>query len=196
MSKKIITISREFGSGGRYIGEMLAKKLGIAYYDKEIIQKVAEKSGFAKEFIEKNGEYASSKSIFSYAFASRDSSGLSTDDFIFMVQREVIKEIAEKESCVIVGRCADYFLEDRDDVLNVFIYGDQPEKLARITRLYDKTEKEALAMMKDMDKKRSINYQYCTDQKWGDRHNYDLSLNSSTFGYEGCVDIIAELASR
>lgn len=193
MSKTIVTISREFGSGGRYIGKQLAEKLGIPFYDKEIIAKVAEKTGYAKEFIEKSGEYASSSSIFSYAFVGRTSTGLSTDDYIFMAQRKIIQEIADQGSCVIVGRCADYILKDRDDVLNVFIYGDKPEKIKRLNLLYKMNEKEALAAIKEMDKKRSVNYQYCTDQKWGDRKNYDICLNSSSFGYDRCADIIEEL---
>ena len=196
MSKNIITISREFGSGGRYIGAELAKKLGYKYYDKEIILKVAEKTGFTADYIEKQGEYASSKSIFAYAFVGRTADGRSTEDYVFEAQQRIIQEIAKTEKAVIVGRCADYILQDQSDVLNVFIYGDLPQKVARITKLYDKSEQEALAMMKEMDKKRAINYQYCTDQKWGAVRNYDIALNSSTFGYEGCVDILAALAAK
>lgn len=194
MSTKIITISREFGSGGRYIGTKLADKLGVKFYDKDIIAKVAEETGFAAEFIEKQGEYSATRNIFSYGFVGRTADGMSTSDHIFIAQRKIINSIADEGPCVIVGRCADYILKDRDNVLNVFIYGRKPEKTQRITKMYNKTEKEALAMMKDMDKKRSINYQYCTDQKWGDTKNYDLCLNSSYFGYEKCVDILAELA--
>lgn len=194
MEKKIITISREFGSGGRFIGKQLAEKMGIAFYDKDIIAKVAEETGFSEEFVEQKAEHSPSKNIFAYAFVGRNSAGMSIDDYLYTTQRKIILDIAEKESCVIVGRCADYILKERRDVLNVFIHGEQPEKTKRICQLYQKTEKEALAMMKDMDKKRSINYEYYTDQKWGNIKNYDVTLNSSTFGYERCVEMIEEMA--
>ncbi len=194
MSTKIITISREFGSGGRYIGTKLADKLGVKFYDKDIIAKVAQETGFADKFIEEQGEYAVSKNIFSYGFMGRTADGMSTSDHIYIAQRRIINSIADEGPCVIVGRCADYILKDRENVLNVFIFGREPEKLARITKMYGKTEKEALAMCKDMNKKRAINYQYYTDQKWGETKNYDLCLNSSALGYEKCVDILADLA--
>ncbi|MGN0342356.1 MAG: AAA family ATPase [Roseburia sp.] len=193
MSKHIITISREFGSGGRYIGKELASRLGIPFYDKDIIAKVAEETGLSDKFIEKKGEYSPIKSMFAYAFVGRDSTGKSMDDYLYQIQHKVIREIAEKEDCVIVGRCADYILKDNPNSLHVFIYGYEPEKTRRICQLYNKTEKEALAMQRDMDKKRSINYQYYTDQIWGARENYGLSLNSSILGYDACVDILASL---
>lgn len=197
MSKKIITISREFGSGGRLIGERLAKELGYAFYDKEVIAKVAEKTGFAEEFIEKRGEYSVSKSIFSYAFAGRSGDGLSIDDYIIIEQRKLINEIAEKENCVIVGRCADYFLKERDDVMHAFIYGDRADKIRRIRDLYSlESDEAARERMKDVDKKRAVNYQYTTGKKWGVIHNYDVVLNSSTFGYDKCVEILKMLAQK
>ena len=107
--------------------------------------------------------------------------------------RKVILSIAEKEDCVIIGRNADYILKDRQDVFNVFIHGNEPEKCKRIMRLYDKTEKEALALMKEIDKKRSINYAYYTDQKWGMTQNYALCLNSSILGYDKCIKVIKEV---
>ncbi len=190
--KKIITISREFGSGGRFIGETLAKELGFTFYDKEIIAQVAEKTGLSEKYIAERGEYAPKKNIFSYAFIGRDAQGASVDDYIYKVQKDIIRDLAEKENCVIVGRCADYILQNRDDVLNVFIHGNEPEKCKRIMELYNKTEKEALALMKDTDKKRSINYAYYTDQTWGDAKNYALCLNSSILGYEKVVKLIKE----
>lgn len=193
MKKSIITVSREFGSGGRIIGKMVADRLGIAYYDKEIIAKVAEKTGFAEEFIEKNGEYSPSKSIFAYAVVSRDRAGSSMNDYIYSVQRKIILEIAEKEACVIVGRCADDILNDHDKSLHVFIYGNNDEKIKKIMNTHKISEKEALKLMKATDKKRSINYNYYTDKQWGKTHNYDICLNSSMLGYEACADIIASL---
>ena len=136
MAKRIITISREFGSGGRFIGEKVAKKLGIAYYDKNIINDIAEKSGLSPEYVQKNAELSPKKGLFAYAFAGRDITGKSVEDMVYEAQRKVILELADKESCVIIGRNADYILKDRDDVLNVFIYGDMPEKTKRIISLY------------------------------------------------------------
>ena len=194
MEKKIITISREFGSGGRYIGRQIAAKLGIAFYDKDIILKTAEETGLSEEFIEKKGEYSPAKSIFSYAFVGRDSTGISLDDYLYTAQRKVILEIAEKGPCVIVGRCAEYILRERTDCVHVFIHGDQRVKLERICALYQKTEAGALKLMKDTDKKRSINYRYNTDQEWGNAQNYTMTLNSSVLGYEKCARLIMEAA--
>lgn len=193
MSKRIITVSREFGSGGRFIGEEVSKRLGIAYYDKDIIAKVAEKTGLAKELIEQKGEYAPNKSPFAYAFVGRYQNGASIDDILHQAQREIILEAADKEPCVIVGREADYILQDRKDCLNVFIHGNMDNKAKRICQLYNKTETQALKMMHEMDKKRSIDYKYYTEQHWGDAKNYTVCLNSSDIGYEKCIDIIMQL---
>ena len=141
MEKRIITISREFGSGGRFIGEEVAKKLGIAYYDKDIIGQIAEQSGFSPEYIREN---------------------------------------------------ADFILKDREDVLNVFIHGDMPEKVQRICKLYNVAEADAAKMITETDKRRRINYNFYTDQKWGMAGNYSLSLNSSRLGYDRCEKIILE----
>ena len=190
MGKKIITISREFGSGGHVIGQLLAKKLGFKYYDKEIILKIAQETGLDAEFIEQRSEYASGKSFLSYALASRTDAGLAIDDVIYQAQVKAIKDIAAEGDCVIVGRCADYILKGEKDVLNVFIYGDEEAKMERVVEKDHKTPKEALALMKEMDKKRKLNYEYNTDAKWGDCNNYDVCLNSTSFGYEKCVDLI------
>ena len=190
MAKRIITISREFGSGGRFIGEEVAKKLGIKYYDKDIIAQIAEQSGFSQEYITEKAELSPKKGLFAYAFSGRDVTGKSIEDMVYEAQRKVILEIAEKESCVIIGRNADFILKDRDDVLNVFIHGDMPEKVARICKLYNVTEEEAEKMMADIDKRRMTNYRFYTDQKWGMAKNYTLSLNSSELGYDLCEKII------
>ena len=192
MKKRIITISREFGSGGRFIGEEVAKKLGIAYYDKNIINDIAEKSGLSPEYVQKNAELSPKKGLFAYAFAGRDITGKSVEDMVYEAQRKVILELAEKEPCVIIGRNADYILKDRDDVLNVFIYGDTPEKIQRITRLYNVEEQKAVKMMVDIDKRRMANYNFYTNQKWGKADNYTLCLNSSKLGYDRCEKIIME----
>ena len=192
MAKRIITISREFGSGGRFIGEEVAKKLGIAYYDKNIIGQIAEKSGLSPEYIQENAELSPKKGLFAYAFSGRDITGKSVEDMVYEAQRNLILELAEKEPCVIIGRNADYILKDRDDVLNVFIHGDMPEKIKRITGLYNVKEKEAVKMMADTDKRRRTNYNFYTDQNWGKASNYTLCLNSSQLGYDRCEMIIME----
>ena len=192
MAKRIITISREFGSGGRFIGEELAKKLGLAYYDKNIINEIAEKSGLSPEYIQESAELSPKKGLFAYAFAGRDITGKSVEDMVYEAQRKVILELADKESCVIIGRNADYILKDRDDVLNVFIYGDMPEKTQRIMGLYNVEDKEAVKMMADTDKRRMTNYNFYTDQKWGKASNYTLCLNSSQLGYDRCEKLVIE----
>lgn len=192
MAKRIITISREFGSGGRFIGRQVAEKLGIAYYDKDIIAQIAEQSGFSPEYIQKNAELSPKKGLFAYAFAGRDVTGKSIEDMVYEAQRKVILDIADKESCVIIGRNADYILKARDDVLNVFIHGNKPEKTKRICELYNVTKAEAAKMMADIDKRRMTNYRFYTEQKWGMAGNYTLSLNSSELGYDMCEKIIME----
>lgn len=194
MAKRIIMISREFGSGGRFIGEEVAKKLGIAYYDKNIIGQIAEKSGLSPEYIQENAELSPKKGLFAYAFSGRDITGKSVEDMVYEAQRNIILELAEKEPCVIIGRNADYILKDRDDVLNVFIHGDMSEKIKRITGLYNVKEKEAVKMMADTDKRRRTNYNFYTDQNWGKASNYTLCLNSSQLGYDRCEMIIMECA--
>ena len=187
MAKRIITISREFGSGGRFIGEEVAKKLGIAYYDKNIINEIAEKSGLSPEYIQENAELSPKKGLFAYAFAGRDITGKSVEDMVYEAQRQVILELADKEPCVIIGRNADYILKDRDDVLNVFIHGDAPEKTQRIRQIYHVSEKDAAKMMADTDKRRMATYNFYTNQKWGKASNYTLCLNSSQLGYDRCA---------
>lgn len=192
MEKRIITISREFGSGGRFIGEEVAKKLGIAYYDKNIINQIAEESGLSPEYIQENAELSPKKGWFAYALAGRDITGKSVEDMVYGAQRKVILELAEKGPCVIIGRNADYILKDRKDVLNVFIHGDMPEKVQRIGRLYNVEEQEAAKLIADTDKRRMTNYNFYTEQKWGKAGNYTLCLNSSQLGYDRCEAIIME----
>ena len=194
MAKRIITISREFGSGGRFIGEEVAKKLGIAYYDKEMIGQIAEQAGLSSEYVRENAELSPKKGWFAYAFSGRDITGKSVEDMVYEAQRKVIMEIAEKENCVIIGRNADFILKDRKDVLNVFIHGSIPEKVRRICSLYNVTEVDAIKMIKDIDKRRRTNYNFYTEQKWGMAENYTMSLNSSVLGYDLCQKIIIDCA--
>ena len=192
MAKRIITISREFGSGGRFIGEEVAQQLGIAYYSENIIDQIAQQSGLSPEYIEENAELSPKKGLFAYAFSGRDITGKSVDDMLYEAQRKVILEIAEKEPCVMIGRNTDFILKDRDDVLNVFIHGDMPEKIKRICKLYNVTEDGAVKLIKDTDKRRRINYNFYTEQKWGMARNYTLSLNSSQLGYARCKKMIMD----
>ncbi len=194
MSKRIITISREFGSGGRFIGEEVAKKLGIAYYDKDIINQIAKQSGLSPEYIQEKAELSPKKGMFAYAFTGRDITGKSIEDIVYEAQRKVILDIAENESCVIVGRNADFILKNRDDVLNVFVHGNMPEKVKRICELYNVTEAAAEKMIVDIDKRRKTNYNFYTEQKWGMASNYTISLNSSELGYDKCQQIIKDCA--
>ena len=194
MAKRIITISREFGSGGRFIGEEVAKKLGIAYYDKKMIGQIAEQAGLSSEYVRENAELSPKKGWFAYAFSGRDITGKSVEDMVYEAQRKVIMEIAEKENCVIIGRNADFILKDRKDVLNVFIHGSIPEKVRRICNLYNVTEVDAIKMINDIDKRRRTNYNFYTEQKWGMAENYTMSLNSSVLGYDLCQKIIIDCA--
>ncbi len=197
MEKKIITISREFGSGGRSIGHAIANKLNIPFYDKELVDQIALESGFAPKYIEENGEHAPGKSQFSYAFAHQGipgvMNGLSTADFLWNIQCNVILQLAEKGPCVIVGRNADYILKDRPDCFHAFIYADKEFRAERIVRLYGESEKSPQARLQEKDKRRSVNYQHYTGRTWGMAQNYDICLNSSALGVDRCADIIVSL---
>lgn len=197
MEKTIVTISREFGSGGRSIGRAVAEKLGIPFYDKELVEQIAVESGFAPKFVEENGEHSPSGSLFSYAFAPQGvpgiMNGLSTADFLWNVQCSVILQLAEKGPCVIVGRNADYILKDRENVLNVFIHAPMEYRADRIVRLYGESEKAPEQRLLEKDKRRKVNYQHYTGRNWGAAENYDLSLNSAALGIEQCADIICSV---
>lgn len=199
MDKKIITISREFGSGGRTIGRMVAQKLGIPFYDKELVDQIAVESGFAPKYIEEHGEHAPGLSRLAYAFAPQGvpgvMNGLSTADFLWNIQCNVILQLAEKGPCVIVGRNADYILKDREDTLHAFIHADMKFRADRIVRLYGESEKSPEARLQEKDKRRKVNYQHYTGRTWGQAQNYDITLNSSALGIENCVDIIVNMVS-
>jgi cytidylate kinase len=196
MKKRIITISREFGSGGRTIGKLVAERLSYAYYDKELIEKIAEQTGFDEKFIAEQGEYAPAQNIFSYAFVGRNIAGMSVSDYLWNAQREKILEIAQKEPAVIVGRCADYILREREDVLNVFIHAPAAERAKRIVEVYGETADAPEKRLRDKDRKRAMNYKYYTEREWGRAKNYHITLDSSTFGLEKCAEIIAALAGE
>lgn len=197
MEKSIITISREFGSGGRTIGRMVADKLGIPFYDKELVDQIALESGFAPKFVEEHGEHAPGSSLFSYAFAPQGipgvMDGLSTADFLWNIQCQVILQLAEKGPCVIVGRNADYILKDYKNALHVFVHADMEFRADRIVRLYGESEKSPMVRLNDKDRRRKVNYQHYTGRTWGMADNYDLCLNSGKLGVEQCANIIISL---
>lgn len=195
MSYNIITISREFGSGGRTVGKALADKLGIPCYDSEIIEKVAEKSGFDKEYIADKGEYVRNTPL-SGIFRSNYNYQSSNEDIIWALQAKVINEIADEGPCVIVGRCADYILRERENILKVFICADMKYRAERIVSVYGEKKDSPEKRLKDKDKRRSSYYQIFTDMKWGDARNYDLSLNAGKLGIDGCVDILYNICKE
>lgn len=194
MSKSVITVSRQFGSGGRTIGRLLSERLGVPFYDKELVQQVADETGLDTAFIEEKGELSPSKSFFSFAVSQSIpymNNGLSISDFLFCAQRQVILKLAE-QPCVIVGRCADSILRDRADCFNVFIHADMVFRADRIVRLYGESEKKPEQRLADKDKKRKIYYKHYTDREWGDANNYDMCLNSGKIGIEKCVELILD----
>ena len=193
MSNRIITISREFGSGGRTIGKQLSAKLGIPCYDSELLEKIAEQSGFAKEYVAEHGEYAAGSNWLSQAFSGRDYQGHSYQDDLWAIQQKIITELAEQESCVIVGRCADYILKDKANCLRVFIHSDMKNRSKRIVEQYGECSDSPEKRLRDKDKRRAAYYQFYTDMKWGNVHNYHITLNSGELGIDKCVDILASL---
>lgn len=189
---RIITISREFGSGGRTIGKEVAAKLGIPCYDKDLIEKIAEETGYAEKFIADESEYAPNSNSLAYMFIGRGLDGLSNADKIWIAQKKVIEEIAEKGACVIVGRCADYVLRERKDCLNVFVYADKKFRAERIVKQYGESAVEPEKRLADKDKKRKLNYKYFTEREWGKRQNYHLSIDSGFLGIEKAVALIID----
>ena len=198
--KRIITISREFGSAGRTIGKQLAERLGYKYYDKELVKQVADETGFDPSYIEEAGEHSASKSPLSYIFSAPGvpgvMKGLSASDFLWCIQRNVILKIADERPCVIVGRCADFILRDRDDVLNVFIHAPMQARAERIVRLYGESDKSPEQRLKEKDKRRRNNYKHYTGQDWGVSQNYHITLDSAAVGIDRCVDILEGLAKE
>ena len=200
MEKKIITISREFGSGGRTVGRMVAERLGIPFYDKELVDQIALESGFAPKFVEEHGEHSPGSSLFSYAFAPQGvpgvMNGLSTADFLWNIQCSVILQLAEQGPCVIVGRNADYILKDRPEALHAYVYADVAYRAERIVRRYGESDKSPEQRLNEKDKRRRVNYQHYTGRTWGMSQNYDISLDTSSLGIDQCVDIICSIVEK
>ena len=199
MSNYVISISREFGSGGRLIGKRLAAQLGIPCYDRTIIQKTAEKSGLSPDFIARAEERARSRFHLNIApigigVPTFTHQGIPVSHQAFFAQADVIRELAAEGPCVIVGRCADYILREQEDCLNVFIHASMAARADRIVRLYGSSEKSPEKRLEEKDKRRRVYYKHYTDGDWGMSQNYHLSLDSGIIGIQRCVDIISELA--
>ena len=192
------TIGREFGSGGREVGEKLAAKLGIKLYDKELLQQAAKDSGFCEEIFENHDEKPTNSFLYSLVMDTYSVSGYSAAPFldmplnhkVFLAQFETIKKIAEKESCVIVGRCADYALSDNPDCINIFIHADLDVRIKNVSRNLNITENKARDIINKTDKQRASYYNYYTSKKWGDSKSYNLSLDAGKLGTDNCVEMI------
>ena len=193
MKNRIVTISREFGSGGRTIGRQAAERLGIPCYDHELIERFSKESGFSKEYIEEKGEQATHSNWLANAFSNHALQGTSPQDFLWAVQQHVILDLAQKGPCVIVGRCADYVLRDTADCLKVFIHSSLEQRAERIVKLYGEREDTPIKRLKDNDKRRAAYYKFYTDTEWGDLRNYHITLNSGVLGIDRCTDIIVDL---
>lgn len=212
--KKIITISREFGSGGRLIGKLVAEALDYTFYDKEIIDMAAQESGLSADFIKNTEQNISSGFLYNLLLGTSYSGTASNAaqsiagnqilplaDQVFNAERKIILELAKKSNCVIVGRCADYILSNsqeinKKDLLNVFIYGDLDDKLKRIEELYREPEMAAKKNVIQIDKRRANHYNTFTENTWGERKNYDLMINSSSAGVEGTAKLIVDIARK
>ncbi len=203
--KKIITIGRELGSGGRTIGKMVANRLGIPYYDRELIDKAAETSGLATQYIESSEQRITNSFLYNLAMGTSYGYGilqnanrqtLPLSEQVYEAQREVVTKFANQGRCVIVGRCADQILADREDVFRVFIYADMDKRIERGIQEYGMAKQTAWKEIEKSDKERSRHYNVFTDKTWGDRHNYDLLLNSSKLDYENCAKVICSLAEE
>ena len=193
MSERILTISREFGSGGRTVGRMAATALHIPCYDQEILEELAKKSGFTQGYIREQGEYAAHAGWLSNALASRFSDGLTSQDRLWVLQRELILELAEKGPCVIVGRCADFILREKADCLTAFIHADMAFRVKRIVEVYGQRQDSPEKRLQDKDRRRAAYYQFYTDTRWGQARNYHIALDSGVLGIDRCAELLAEL---
>jgi cytidylate kinase len=197
--KTVITIGRQFGSGGREIGEKLAQAYDIKYYDKELIARAAKESGFCEEILMNHDERPTNSFLYNlvidtYSFGYNSSSfvDMPMSQKVFLAQFDTIKKIADEGPCVIVGRCADYALEGRDNVINLFIYADEDFRVRKIMEQYGMDENKARDNLVKKDKQRASYYNYYTNRKWGRAESYDLCINSSVLGIDGSVKLIKQ----
>jgi len=199
MKHLVIAISREYGSGGRRIGEAVSKKLGISYYDKVLLQLAAERSGLAPEFLEKSEEEASGSFLYHLSTATLGTNffyqyDMGVGDKAFFAQTAIIQELADKESCVIIGRCGENILRERERCLKVFLYAPEEARIESLITEYSITEKEAHERIHRIDKGRSNYYRYYTGEHWGRPHAHDLCINTASAGIDGAVDLIVSMA--
>ncbi len=203
MENGIITISREYGSGGREIARRTAEKLGIPFYDKELIYRAADESGFTPEFVAEKEQRLGKGFFFNFAIGGiygmayprePEMKELPVVEQIYLAQKKVIEELAEKGPCIFVGRCADYILKERTNLLKVFIYADRKARECRAVEQYGRVEENVSQVVRQIDKQRRLHYEAYTTQNWGDRSNYHLMLDSEAFGIDGCVSVICEAA--
>lgn len=192
MEKKVIAISREFGSGGRTIGKLVAEQLGIAFYDRDIIKNVVKETGLKEKYVEQYGEFAPSADRFAYSFVGLEDEEHSPLMLLWKARSKVIRQFAEEGPCVIVGSCADYILRDREDCLTVFLYADEATKEKRIQEIYGEVGLKLKNRIHNMDVRRGINYHYFTGREWGKAQNFDLALNRGSLGIDKCVALILE----
>lgn len=197
----VITIGRQFGSGGRYVGRMLAEKLGIPFYDKELLSEAAKQSGICEEIFEDHDEKPTRSLLFNlvtgmqvHGDAGSYYMDMPLNHKIFLAQFDAIRSIADKGPCVIVGRCADFILKDRPDTLHIFIHSDMEHRAERIVRLYGETKQTPQKRLQEKDSKRKVYYKHYTNCNWGEAENYDLCLDSGTLGVDKCADIICDVA--
>ena len=190
MKNRVVTISREFGSGGRTIGRKLAEELGIPCSDAELIQQLAQESGFSESYIRDAGEYAPGGYL---SLLSNRAFALTNEDVLWELQYKVITDLAEKGPCVIVGRCADYILRDTADCLKVFIHADMDFRAKRIVEVYGEREQSPEQRLRDKDKRRAAYHRFYTNMKWGHAQNYHICLDSGKLGIDTCVAILRQL---
>ena len=203
--RQLITIGRELGSGGRTIGKLVASRLGIPYYDRELIDEAAKESGLSCQFIEDNEQKSPGSLLYNLVMGNShgygllheaDRQSLPLPEQIYIAQKDVITSLADKGACVIVGRFADYILRGRKELLRVFIYADLDQRIRRAVQEYGLSEKNARQEIERSDKARARHYFDFTDQTWGARQNYDCMLNSGILGIDACADSICSLANR
>lgn len=188
----IITIGRQYGSGGREIGKRLAESLGIAFYDKELLSIAAKESGMCQELFENNDEKPTSSFLYSLVMGNYGSTDLPLNHKIFLAQFDAIKKVAKENSCVIVGRCADYALENHPNCTNVFIHADIKSRIKRVTTLYGVEPSKAEDTIIKTDKKRAKYYNFYSSKNWGTASNYHLTLDSGIIGVDNCVKLIEQ----
>lgn len=198
-NKTIITIGRQYGSGGYEVGKLLAEKLGVKLYDKEMLKRAAKDSGLCEEIFESHDEkptnsflYSLVMDTYSLGYSSGSFTDMPINHKVFLAQFDTIKKIADEGACVLVGRCADYALEDYDNVINVFIYADLDKRIRRVAREFDLTDTKAKEVITKTDKKRASYYNYYTNKEWGDAKSYDICINSAKLGIEGTAQAILD----